>query len=78
MKVTAGTIARTVLLVLALVNQGLTITGHAPIPVDNALVEQFIALGFTGIMAIITYWKNNSWTKPALIADQYKNQLKNK
>ncbi|WP_270574788.1 phage holin, partial [Bacillus glycinifermentans] len=47
-KISAGTIARFVLLALALVNQTLTMTGHSPIPVDEEGVQQFISLAFTG------------------------------
>lgn len=70
MKISKGTITRTILLVLALVNQGLTISGHSPIPVDNDMVTQFISLGFTGVTSLIAWWKNNSFTSKAIEADK--------
>ncbi|QAT64739.1 phage holin [Bacillus glycinifermentans] len=64
-KISAGTIARFVLLALALVNQALTIVGHSPIPVDEDGVQQFISLAFTGATSLWAYWKNNDVTKKA-------------
>lgn len=64
-KINAGTITRTVLLVLALVNQALTIFGYSPIPVEDASVEQFISLAFTIGAAVWAWWKDNDITKAA-------------
>lgn len=75
MKVTAGTITRTVLLILALINQGLAIKGMSPIPVDNEMITEFISLTVLGAASIAAWWKNNSFTKKALQADAYKEQL---
>lgn len=72
-----GTIIRTVCLVLALINQILTATGHSIIPIDDETVTQFISTGATVITAIIAWWKNNSITKEARLADSYMHTLKN-
>ncbi|KMM62223.1 holin [Bacillus glycinifermentans] len=64
-RISAGTIARFVLLALALVNQTLTMTGHSPIPVDEEGVQQFISLAFMGVTSLWAYWKNNDVTKKA-------------
>lgn len=64
-KISAGTVARFVLLALALVNQALTITGHSPIPVDEEGLQQFISLAFTGAASLWAYWKDNKVTKKA-------------
>ena len=45
--ISAGTIARTAALALALTNQILSAAGKPVIPVDNAQLEQFITTGFT-------------------------------
>ncbi|AUZ30288.1 phage holin [Bacillus licheniformis] len=63
--ISAGTVARFVLLALALVNQALTMTGHSPIPVDEEGVQQFISLAFMGVTSLWAYWKNNDVTKKA-------------
>ncbi|MCI4129490.1 phage holin [Bacillus haynesii] len=63
--ISAGTVARFVLLALALVNQTLAMTGHSPIPVDEEGVQQFISLAFMGVTSLWAYWKNNDVTKKA-------------
>ena len=68
-KVSVGTIVRTVLLMLALVNQILTATGHSIIPIDDETVTQLITNVATIVTALIAWWKNNSFTKAALAGD---------
>lgn len=67
--ITKGTITRTVILVLALINQGLTMFGHSPIPIEDEALTEFIAYGVTIITALIAWWKNNSYTQKAIKAD---------
>lgn len=64
-KISAGTVARFVLLLVALVNSGLTMAGHSPIPVDEAGVQDFISLMFLGATSLWVYWKDNKLTKAA-------------
>ena len=45
--ITAGTIARTVCLALALVNQLMVVTGHSVIPIEDHAVETLITEAFT-------------------------------
>ena len=70
MTISAGTIARTICLCLALVNQILTATGHSIINVSNDDINTLISTGFTVASAIIAWWKNNSFTQSALKADE--------
>ena len=70
MNITAGTIARTIILILALVNQILTATGHSVINISDESVNTLISTGFTIVTAIIAWWKNNSFTQSALKADE--------
>ncbi len=70
MKITAGTIARTAILVLALVNQVLTAMGHSIINVSDDDINTLISTGFTVVSAIIAWWKNNSFTHAAIMADE--------
>ena len=70
MNITAGTIARTIILILALVNQILTATGHSVINISDESVNTLISTGFTIVTAIIAQWKNNSFTQSALKADE--------
>lgn len=41
--ITSGTIARTIILALALVNQLLSVTGHAVLPIEDAQVRRLSA-----------------------------------
>ena len=74
--ITAGTIARTAILGLALVNQVLSITGHAILPIDDTQVESLITTGWTVIAAVAAWWKNNSFTAAAQAGDQTMKALK--
>ena len=75
---TAGTIARTAVLLLALTNQMLSAMGKSPLPIENTTVEQLVTAGITTIAALIAWWKNNSFTKEAIAADKEYDRLKAK
>jgi len=74
-KIKIATMTRTAVLILALANQILSATGHSPIPVDDAQLEQLISTGMTVGAAIWAWWKNNSFTKEAIAADNYLESL---
>ncbi len=76
--VSAATIARTVCLMLALVNQTLSMMGKPVIPIEDKTVESVITLLFTCITSLAAWWKNNSFTQAALEADEVMNTLKGK
>lgn len=74
-KIKVATMTRTAVLILALANQVLSATGHSPIPVEDAQLEQLISTGLTVGAAIWAWWKNNSFTKEAIAADNYLESL---
>lgn len=74
-KIKVATMTRTAVLMLALANQILTATGHSPIPVEDAQLEQLISTGMTVGAAIWAWWENNSFTKAAIAADNYLESL---
>lgn len=76
--ITAGTIARTAILLLALTNQMLSAMGKSPLPIESTTVEQLVTAGITTIAALIAWWKNNSFTKEAIAADKEYDRLKAK
>lgn len=76
--ITAGTIARTAVLLLALTNQMLSAMGKSPLPIESATVEQLVTAGITTIAALIAWWKNNSFTREAIMADKEYDRLKAK
>lgn len=69
LKISAGTIARTIILALAIINQVLTVTGHSPLPIEDEAITQLVAAAFTIGAALVTWWKNNSFTQAALRGD---------
>ena len=76
--ITAGTIARTAVLLLALTNQMLSAMGKSPLPIESTTVEQLVTAGITTIAALVAWWKNNSFTKEAIAADKEYGRLKAK
>ena len=76
LNVKISTIVRTVCLFLALVNQLLSASGHTVLPIEDAQVEVVISTVITIGVALWNWWKNNSFTKPAIAADVYMAQLK--
>lgn len=75
MKVEVGTIVRTVILIVALINQALTITGRSIIPVSDEQITELITYAVTVGASLWAWWKNNSFTQKALKADAYKKGL---
>lgn len=75
-KVSAGTVARTAVLLLALANQVLSAMGKSPLPIESAELEQLVTAGITSVAALIAWWKNNSFTQAALEADKTYNRMK--
>ena len=71
LKISAGTIARTAVLALALTNQVLSAAGKPVLPVESAQLEQLVSTGLTIGASLLSWWKNNSFTQPALKADEY-------
>lgn len=74
--ISAGTIARTACLLLALANQVLSALGKPVLPIESATVEQLVTAGITTVTALIAWWKNNSFTAAALEADKTFDRLK--
>ena len=75
--ISAGTITRTAVLLLALTNQILSACGKPILPIESATVEQLVTAGITTVAALIAWWKNNSFTQAAIAADEVYEQKKN-
>jgi SPP1 family holin len=54
----------------------LEMRGHSIIPIDNELVTEAISVIFLIGSAVASWWKNNSFTKEAIEADNYLKTLK--
>lgn len=78
MKITSGTLARTIVLALALINQLLSVSGHAVLPINDAQVETIVSTAWTVIASVIAWYKNNSFTQAAIEGDKVMKELKSK
>ena len=74
--ISAGTVARTAALLLALTNQLLSALGKPVLPIESETVQQLVTAGITTVAALIAWWKNNSFTAAALEADKTYDRLK--
>lgn len=77
LKISTGTIVRTICLVLALVNQILSVTGHSVLPIEDSQVEALVTTVITVVTSLVAWYKNNSITPEAQKADEYMHELKN-
>ena len=71
-KISAATIARTAVLLLALTNQVLSALGKPMLPIESQTVEQLVTAGITTVAALI------SCTSAAIQADAEYARLKQK
>ena len=69
-KPSKATIIRTIILILAIVNNALAIAGKSPLPIDDEMATEVVSFVFTTGAAIVTWWKNNSFTQKAIEADE--------
>ena len=69
MNISAGTVARTAVLALALTNQVLSTMGKPVIPIEDAQLEGLVSTAFTVGASLLAWWKNNSFTPAAITAD---------
>lgn len=75
-KVSKATIARTVVLTIALLNQVLTMSGYNPLPFADEAVYAAVTDVLTVAASIWAWWKNNSFSQSAIQADEFKDKLK--
>ena len=74
-KVTAGAVARTIVLLVALLNQILAMSGKQAVSIADNDIYQTVSL-FTIGASVWAWWKNNSFTPNAVKADEVLKQLK--
>lgn len=70
------TIVRTVILIVALINQALTVAGKSLLPITDDQITEVITLAITIGASLWAWWKNNSFTQPAIKADEILKDLK--
>ena len=70
MKVKADTIARTIFLALTLLNLILNALGKVPLQLEESQIYEICTLAAVIIASLTAWWKNNSFTEAAKIADK--------
>ncbi len=70
------TVIRTVVLLISLINQILTVLGKNPLPFSDAALYEGLSLAFTAGASLWAWWKNNSFTAEAVEADKYLHAIK--
>ena len=73
--VSTGTWVRLALLALALINTALSVFGVNPLT-ENSAAANIIGTLATVLTALAAYWKNNSFTEEAIVADKILKELK--
>ena len=74
--VTAGTIARTIVLLLALANQVLAMCDKQVLNISDDDIYQVVSIVFTIGASAVAWWKNNSFSQAAVKADKVMSELK--
>ena len=72
------TIIRTIVLIIALINSILTMCNINPLPFSDEQIYQGVSAIVTIAATLWAWWKNNSFTKEAIEADEYKKKIKEK
>lgn len=72
-----GTIVRTIVLALALINQIFALVGIPQLNIDDDTIYQAVTLIVTIVSSVWAWWKNNSFTRAARAADETMIALKN-
>lgn len=76
MKITKGTIIRTILFFIVIINIFLEKKGIDLIPTDESVIATILEAGIEVAIMIVGFWKNNSYSKAAIKADKLLKDLK--
>lgn len=71
------TIVRTIVMVITLINAIGALLGWNPLQVDQATLYQIVSSIALVLSTVWSWWKNNSFTQPALLADKKLAELRN-
>lgn len=76
MKISKGTIVRTIMVVLVIVNVVLKQFGVDAINVSESEILSLVEALIEVVTIVVAFWKNNSFTKNAIKADEFLKTLK--
>ena len=74
--ISSGTIARTLFLLISLINGAAGIFGFTSLDIDENTIYTVVTGISTIVSAVIAFWKNNSFTEEAILGDNLKTALK--
>lgn len=75
-KLDKATLVRTIVLIVALINQVLVMAGINPLPFESEEIEMGVTSVFTVAATLWTWYKNNDTTDEARAGTQYMKELK--
>lgn len=76
MQISKGTIVRTIMLVIVIINLVLKRLGHDLINVSESEILTFIEMLIEVAVIVVNFWKNNSFTENAKRADEFLKTLR--
>ena len=76
MKISKGTIVRTIMLIMVIINMLLQHLGIDIIKVNENEIASLVEILIELAVIIVTFWKNNSFTDNAIKADEFLKTLK--
>lgn len=76
MRISKGTIVRTITLVIVIINLILKQMGHDIINVSESEVLTLVETLIEVAVIVVAFWKNNSYTEKAIKADEFLQMLK--
>lgn len=76
-KISIGTIARTIAVIIVIINMILKASGKPIIDVDEGTVLYWLEYAVEIAIILVAWWKNNSISPAAIKADEFLKQLKN-
>jgi SPP1 family holin len=76
MKITKSTIVRTILVALVIINFILERCGVDIIPADENFILMFVETIIEIAIIAVGFWKNNSYSKKAIKADEFLKELR--
>ena len=75
MKISKGTIVRTVMLAIVIINLILKQLGLNIIDVSESEILSVIEMVIEIAVIVVSFWKNNSYTKNAIKADEFLKEI---
>ena len=76
MKISKGTIVRTIMLIIVIINLILKQLGHDLINVSESEILTVVEMLIEIAVIVVSFWKNNSYTQNAIKADEFLKNLK--